>query len=458
MLSFPAEVAAAKQIDRTRRRFRRELLSTGYIMKPVFSLLKCVVVGAQRFDRVIEVSVRDKKSKRQLMRCIKANLGTLRHLLDSHRRDFRIAVRQSEQEPIRRLAWRRKIRGGGKVARLIDESMVRTNRLEVLFKKFSDVAVQMQSLYNALHNVGSVKEQSDAQVIELRRQLHRLMSLTHETPASIARRVEKLNMLCGQYNHAKRVLAAANLRLVASIAKKYNNRGLSHLDLIQEGNTGLMHAVEKYDESRGFRFSTYASWWIRQAITRAIAERGNTIHIPIKVRSKLSNLRDIELQLISELGRSPTADEKWERAGLSWADACTLSTLSCQPVSLDQPTKEQDEGCLGEILRDSRDEDLHEDFDRRSLLRQVEEGMKTLDEREREVLELRFGLEDGQVHTLDEVGRKYSLTRERIRQIESAAFHKLRKLRRPRAKVEAPTKARRRRATASTSSRRFGFA
>jgi len=454
MLSSQQEIAAAKQINQARCRFRRALLSTGYIMNSAFFLLKRVLVGRKRFDRVIEVSVRDKESKQQLMCCMEANISTTTHLLGAHRQAFRTAVRKSEHESIRRVSWRRKIRIGGKVARLIDESKIRTSQLEILFNQFCNVAVQMESLYVAIRDERSGNQTSEAPLVEARRQLHKLMSRTYETPATIRRRVENLKLLYAQYNHAKRTLAAGNLRLVAAIAKNYSNRGLSHLDLIQEGNTGLMRAVDKYDETRGYRFSTYASWWIRQAITRAVAERGNTIYLPIKVRSKLSKLRNVEQQLISELGRLPTADEKWERAGLTWQDACKLSTLSCSPVSLDQPVTGQDDNCLGEFLNDPRAKDLHEEFDRRSLLKQVEEGMKTLDDRERTILELRFGLEGGQVYTLDEVGKKYSLTRERIRQIESTAVQKLRTLRRHRAAVASHTKpTRRENAVRSTSTR-----
>ena len=252
------------------------------------------------------------------------------------------------------------------------------------------------------------------------KEIGRINLLTSEEEYEYALQVEEGN------EDAKRILAESNLRLVVSIAKRYVGRGMAFLDLIQEGNIGLMKAVDKFNPSKGYKFSTYATWWIRQAITRAIADQARTIRVPVHMVETINKLARVQRQLTQELNREPTDKELSEKLGMSEDKVREVLKISQEPVSLETPIGEEDDSHLGDFVPDERMMSPEEYTTAELLKEELCQVLDTLTEREEKVLKLRFGLEDGQCRTLEEVGQIFGVTRERIRQIEAKALRKMR--------------------------------
>ena len=427
MLTRPEEIAAAKRIEATRLRFRHCMLATDFVLQGAVSALEKVQAGELRLDRTVEVSVTNTAEKKLILKRMKPNLETLHQLLVANANDYQIAISKSNPKRERREAWKRLTRRRGRAVRLVEELNLRTNRIQPLLDTLREICRRMQTIKG---QIVAAKQSHDGRVDgrsldELKEELRYLMRITLESPATLKRRIDNVDQLQDNYEAAKRKLSAGNLRLVVSIAKKYRNRGLSFLDLIQEGNTGLMRAVDKFEHQRGYKFSTYATWWIRQAITRAIADQSRTIRVPVHMIDTMSKVRNVTRDLVQELGREPTAEETAQRAGLSLEDARVIMKMTRAPLSLDQPVGDHDDSYFGEFLEDHRDDDPLYDTNQDALKARIDDALQGLNHREREILRLRYGLVDGYAYTLEEVGKIFSVTRERVRQIESKAVRKL---------------------------------
>jgi len=424
LLKPKEELAAAKRIETGRRRFRQCMLANDYVLHAAVSLLECIRDNKVRLDRTIEVSVINIREKRRLLKVLDPNLFTLHHLLIHNRRDFTLAMHDRHPRKKRREAWRRLLQRRVKAVRLVEELGLRTQRLQPMLDKLHQISQRLESIKTELSEPCHDPDDA-ARAVELRKELCYLMRLTLESPATLRRRLDRITALHKKYDSAKRYLSAGNLRLVVSIAKRYRNRGLSFLDLIQEGNTGLMRAVDKFEHARGYKFSTYATWWIRQAITRAIADQSRTIRMPVHMLENMGKVRNATRHLIQEKGMEPTIEETAAEAGLSLDETVNIFRMARQPLSLDQPVGEHDDTYFGEFLQDHREDDPLLGLNRESLKIRIAEVLDALDYREREIIRLRFGLADGYSYTLEEVGKIFSVTRERVRQIETKAVRSL---------------------------------
>jgi RNA polymerase primary sigma factor len=313
-----------------------------------------------------------------------------------------------------------------KVAVLLEECCLRTSRIQPLLRKLQGVDRKIKEIQHQLRKAEKHPERFDPEDVQVMRdEIDGLRSMVLEGADDLDRRVRRIERAFLEYEQAKRDLSGGNLRLVVSIAKKYRNRGLPFLDIIQEGNTGLMRAVDKYEYKRGYKFSTYATWWIRQAITRAIADHARTIRVPVHMIETMSKLRTIQKHLLQELGREPTVEEIALRAKMPIEETRRVMKVSRHPISLDRPVGESEDSHFGDFIEDERQASPHESASSELLRQRINDVLRTLTYREREILKLRYGIGDGYTYTLEEVGRIFKVTRERVRQVENKAIRKL---------------------------------
>jgi RNA polymerase primary sigma factor len=424
LLTRAEEIRLAKKIEITRMIFRRRCFESDYIAQQALDVLRLVAGGDLPFDRTIRVSTAEDNARQRIAARMPANLDTVQRLLDRNREDW-----ERLEDPDRRLraGERREIAATinarrRRIATLLDELCLRTGRVIPMMRKLRSVARKMQTLQGALARPAD-RHRDDFQVMT--EELAGLRTLVLDEPEELIRRVRDIDAVFWEYEQAKRDLAGGNLRLVVSIAKKYRNRGLSFLDVIQEGNTGLMRAVDKYEYKRGYKFSTYATWWIRQAITRAISDHARTIRIPVHMIETMTRLRAIQKQMFQEAGREPTVDELADRAQMTTAEVRRVMHIGRSPVSLDRPVGEADDSSFGDFLEDERQSSPSDRAAGDMLKQRIEQVLRTLTYREREILKLRYGIGDGYTYTLEEVGRIFKVTRERVRQVEAKAIRKL---------------------------------
>jgi RNA polymerase primary sigma factor len=366
----------------------------------------------------------ERLTKEQILARMPHHFKTIEALMAANERDFRKLISKSVPAETKRPLRQRFIRRRAKLVCLVEELSLRSRRISPLISQLSKFAERMQSIRQQLEKMADDPLLAPRRQ-QLRRELLQLMCLTQESPEGLAKRAANGQAYFSEFENAKRQLSSSNLRLVVSIAKKYRNRGMSFLDLIQEGNTGLMRAVDKYEYRRGFKFSTYATWWIRQAITRAIADQARTIRIPVHMIDVLTRLRNIQKQLLQETRCEPTFEEIAQTADMPVDEVRRVMDIGRYPISLDRPVGEGDDCSFGEFIEDNHFENPSRLANNGMLRGKIDDLLKTLTFREREIIRLRYGLGDGYTYTLEEVGRIFKVTRERVRQIEAKAVRKL---------------------------------
>ena len=425
LLTREDEIFLAKEIEITRKRYRRTMMESDFMLKIAIDMLTKVSKKELPFERTLRTSETENTRKEQIEGRMEPNLRTLRKLYDDNGRDWAACRDPEASDEDREAARVRMVERRRKMCTLEEELSIRTHRLTPEYEKMKAHGQRMRELDAQMKNLkrrnGGVGHEAEM----LRREMQDLVAECRETPADFLNRLDKIKVRNDAWTEAKQQLSGGNLRLVVSIAKKYRNRGLSFLDLIQEGNAGLMRGVEKYEYRRGYKFSTYATWWIRQAITRAVADHARTIRIPVHMFQAISQLKAKSEEIRQETGREPTMEELAESVDLSVEECSRIMKTWKHPISLDTPVGESEDSSYGDFLED-QNEGTPADTAMHQMLRdKIDHVLKSLTYREREIIKLRYGLGDGYSYTLEETGRIFKVTRERIRQIESKALRKL---------------------------------
>jgi RNA polymerase primary sigma factor len=425
LLNREQELRLARRLEFLRQRYRRAILSSWEILGRIVHTFERIQAGSLPIDPNIDVINSLKLTRENILARMPGHLRTIRHVLKRADADFRVSMRASS--PTAQARWRRSLwRKMKKARQLAEELSPRTEVLEQWHEQLRDRAAEMSELSRLIENGGG-RSAADRQLRTKRiKQLRDLMLATHASADELANLMQVLDRRWRYYQQARRELAEGNLRLVVSIAKRYRGRGLSFGDLIQEGNRGLMRAVDKYEHQLGFKFGTYATWWIRQGITRALADHGRTVRVPCHQVSMLAAIERVRGELSVQFGREPLVEEIAASLGLTPEDTRSLRLVARHPLSLHEPLGDDGERSLEDFLGDQETTNPSQTVDRHLLRERIAEVLRSLTPREREVIELRFGLRDGQPRTLDEVARCYGITRERIRQIEARGLLKLR--------------------------------
>ena len=465
LLTRDEEIKLAKTTEVSRKLFRRLLLESGLALDMVMETLEQVKTGEIAFDRTLKVNPsaqanssfavlhHNRRLKKQAAEegsedgssNIDGGAGfeltkqDLEQRLNGHLRDLdllrqtaRIAYTATLDERLPaadRAMFRRTMRARQRrIAVMVEELHFQVNVLQDFIKVIEAKGNAWEAVQQQVEEFDAARKrtkQGKQEFEDLAAHLREWEVRALEPLPMFRRRLAYLQRAVDAYEDAKKDLSSGNLRLVVSIAKKYRNRGLSFLDLIQEGNTGLMKAVEKYEYRRGYKFSTYATWWIRQAITRSIADQARTIRIPVHMIETMSKLRAVQKRLLQTMGREPSLEEMSEAAEITVDEAQRVMKIAKHPISLDRPIGDSEDSYFGDFIEDESSENPVERAGQGMLKDRISEVLESLTFREREIIKLRYGIGDGYTYTLEEVGRIFRVTRERVRQIEAKAIRKL---------------------------------
>ncbi len=431
LLSREEEVILAKKIELSSSRFRRRTLESPVAMAYVFDLYEKVKQNRESLDKIMRNSHPSGSDKNDVFTRLPGHMESLKKIYEILSTLWR-KMEDSNLSQVKRAAHFSEMRARQRrMAKLLEELGLRTSKMLVIRDRIIKLAGDAEKL---LKEENGLKARHDRLSPQEKRRLEiardKLLRIRMEAKEPLGRllvRARHVEKRFNEYQTVKQKLSSGNLRLVVSIAKKYRHRGLSFIDLIQEGNTGLMKAVEKYEYRRGYKFSTYATWWIRQAITRAIADQARTIRIPVHMIETMSKLRRITKQLVQEIGREPTVEEIAAQADIPVAEARRVLRISKHPISLDRPigAGDPDDSHFGDFIEDKSAESPVNMASYEMLKDKIGNVLQSLTYREREIIKLRYGIGDDYTYTLEEVGRKFNVTRERVRQIEAKALRKL---------------------------------
>ncbi len=417
------EISLARKIELSRMAFRRKMLESYYCANNSVDILMQVHEGTLSFDRTMKISTAENLVRSVIKKRLLENIDTVTNLQKQNQTLFKkfleTADGSNDKTLLKQLSRNRR-----KIATLLEELSLRTSRIQPIKNKLHGISQKMHQLEKIIGE-GVNGDYTIEDIEAIQQELTGLQDLVMETPIQLDKRLNVIDRIFKQYEETKRTLSSANLRLVVSIAKKYRNRGLSFLDIIQEGNTGLMRAVDKYEYRRGYKFSTYATWWIRQAITRSIADHARTIRIPVHMIETMSRLRTASKTLLQKLGREPTVEEIATEAKMSVDETRRVLKISKHPISLDRPIGESEDSYFGDFIEDNDIDSPVASATQEMLKERIDSVLKTLSYREREIIKLRYGIGDGYTYTLEEVGKIFKVTRERVRQVEAKAIRKM---------------------------------
>ena len=435
LLKRAEELLLAKKIEISRHRYQKYVFGSGLALGVTVKVIDDVIRGEMALDKVVKVtpSNNEEISKEDVFRLVRTNQETLRMIHLETSRDFSKLLGEELSEKVSEKICSRVRSRNGKGSVLLQELILKKPVVNQLRHELKTLHRKMNSIENEKAKIEQARKRGKRKLrsceknrmaeLDARLQEYELHAL--EPMTELEARMVKIDKWHTEYEIAKRKLSGGNLRLVVSIAKRYRNRGLTFLDLIQEGNTGLMKAVEKYEYRRGYKFSTYATWWIRQAITRSIADQARTIRIPVHMIETMSKVRNATKELIQKNGREPTIKEISQKLDITEEDTRKVIKISKHPISLDRPIGDSDDGFFGDFIEDKGTVSPVNAATHEMLKEKLGDVLGTLTYREREIIKLRYGLGDGYTYTLEEVGKIFKVTRERVRQIEAKAIRKL---------------------------------